>query len=319
MQCSDIKNKIHESKKGIAVKLDYAIAIHGGAGNFDSSDIPKEIEEQYRDKLQEVLNKGLLSLKNNDKAVDVVVQVISMMEDSPLFNAGKGAVFTHSETNELDASIMNGNDLNAGAVACVTNIKNPIKAAQAVMLQSKHVFLVGKGASEFAKEQNLEIVDPEYFYTKKSYNKLQKAIKTEKYGTVGCVVLDKYGNLAAGTSTGGITNKKYGRIGDSPIIGAGTYANNNTCAVSATGQGEYFIRQVAAYNISALMEYGKLSLKEAADNVVNVRLKNMKASGGIISLDKFGTCVFSFNTTGMFRAYANSKGKNKVLLYENEK
>jgi L-asparaginase / beta-aspartyl-peptidase len=319
LKSKSLKEKIESNKIKLDTnKMDYAIAIHGGAGFFKKGDFPEELEMQYKEKLNEALAIGIKLLKEGRSAEDVVVEVIKCMEDSPLYNAGKGAVFTHHGTNELDASIMRGIDLNAGAVAGVSTIKNPIQAAKEVMINSEHVMLAGKGAEEFAKIQELEIVDPKYFHTDKSWNRLQDALKSEKHGTVGCAVLDKQGNLAAGTSTGGRTNKKYGRIGDSPVIGAGTYANNNTCAISATGHGEFFIRRVACYDISALMEYKELSLQEAADIVVLDKLKNMEGAGGIIGLDKFGNAVFSFNTSGMFRGYANSDNEKEILLYKTE-
>lgn len=318
-QNKSLKERVEDSKITVnTAKMDFALAIHGGAGFFTRDDIPDSIDTKYRETLNEALDKGIELLKKGEQAENVVVEVIKILEDSPLFNAGKGAVFTHHGTNELDASIMKGSDLNAGAVAGVTNIKNPIEAAKEVMINSEHVMLAGKGAEEFAKIQELEIVDPKYFYTDRSWDNLQKALKSEKHGTVGCAVLDKNGNLAAGTSTGGRTNKKYGRIGDSPVIGAGSYANNETCALSATGHGEYFIRRVACYDISALMEYKNLPIQEAADIVVQEKLKNMDGSGGVIGVDKYGNKVFSFNTSGMFRGYANSNNEKEVLLYQDE-
>ena len=237
------------------------------------------------------------------------------MENAPLFNAGKGAVFTHQGTNELDASIMNGTNLNAGAVAGVRNIKNPITAAKHVMNSSDHVMLAGGGASKFAEKEGLELVDTSYFYTERRWKSLQRRLNDEKNGTVGCVVLDKAGNLAAGTSTGGRTNKKYGRIGDSPIIGAGTYANNNTCAISATGHGEYFIRYTVAHDISALMEYKNLPLQKAADKVIKDKLVKAEGDGGIIAVDKFGNVTFSFNTKMMFRGFAKSSGETAIEIF----
>ena len=241
-------------------------------------------------------------------APDAVEQTILVLENSPLFNAGKGAVFTHDMKNELDASIMDGSNLNAGAVAGVTIIKNPIKAARAVMEESEHVLLAGKGAESFAIAQNLDTVNPSYFYTEKSANSLKRRIENEKHGTVGCVALDINGNLAAGTSTGGMTNKKWGRIGDSPIIGAGTYANNKTCAVSCTGWGEFYIRGVVAHDISAMMEYGGLSLKKAAQKVVHEKLTQLGGTGGIIAIDQKGNIVMEFNTKGMYRGKYDDRG-----------
>jgi beta-aspartyl-peptidase (threonine type) len=240
------------------------------------------------------------------------------MEDNPLFNAGKGAVFTHEGKNELDAAIMDGSNLAAGAVAGVTDIKNPITAARRVMTNSPHVLLTGAGASQFAKEQGLEIVPPSYFYTEKRYNELQEILKHEKNGTVGCCALDKNGNLAAGTSTGGMANKRYNRVGDSPIIGAGTYANNNSCAVSATGHGEYFIRWTVAHDISALMEYKGLSLKDASELVVNDKLVKAGGSGGVICTDRSGNISMPFNSAGMFRGYATADGKEGIFIFKDE-
>jgi len=252
----------------------------------------------------------------------------AFMENSPLFNAGKGAVFTNAGKNELDASFMNGKTMNAGAVGGVTNIKNPILAAQAVMDKSEHVFLTGKGAETFAEEVGLELVDPKYFHTERRWNSLQRLLEKEgksgailsenedyKFGTVGCAALDKQGNLVAGTSTGGMTNKRYNRIGDAPIIGAGTYANNKTCAVSSTGHGEYFIRYAVAHDISARMEYLKEDLKTASDAVVNETLVKAGGSGGIIAVSKNGDVAMPFNTSGMYRGYAKP-GEREVLIYK---
>lgn len=290
----------------------WAIAIHGGAGNLLSEN--EYIEE--KSKLEEALMSGVEILKNGGTSLEVVESVINILEDSPLFNAGKGAVFTHDGKNELDASIMDGATLNAGAVAGVTIVKNPVSAAIKVMTNSNHVLLSGKGAEQFAREQNLDIVDPSYFYTKKRWESLQKSIEEDKkMGTVGCVVLDIHGNLVAGTSTGGMTNKKYGRIGDSPIIGAGTYANNNTCAVSCTGHGEYFIRLNIAHDISSQMEYLNKPLDEAAHYTIQEKLTKLGGKGGIISVDKEGNIAFEFNTTGMFRGAADSEGRFEVRVF----
>ncbi len=295
----------------------YAIVIHGGAGNIIKSHIGDK-EKAYHDKLEQALALGVKMIKEGEDATQVVIKVIQVLEESPLFNAGRGAVYTYEGTNELDASIMDGKTLNAGAVASVKTVKSPIELAYNVMVNSKHVMLSGKGASEFAKKQGLEIVNPEYFSTrkrKKDEKKVNK-IKDSKHGTVGCVVLDKNGNLAAGTSTGGMSNKRYGRIGDSPIIGAGTYANNSTCAVSCTGHGEYFIRHVVAYSVSALMEMKGLSLKDAANYMINEKLVKHGGSGGLIAVDKEGNICMPFNTNGMFRAYAKSNGESAVLMYK---
>jgi beta-aspartyl-peptidase (threonine type) len=259
------------------------------------------------------------------------------MEESPLFNAGKGAVFTNAGTNELDASFMDGKTLNAGAIAGVKDIKSPIEAARKVMTDSEHVMLSGEGASTFAKEKGLEIVDPSYFYTERRFKSLERIrdrekteldhddkkamfydsdIKNAKYGTVGCVALDKDGNISAGTSTGGMTNKRWGRIGDAPIIGSGTYANNKTCGVSSTGWGEYFIRSQVAYDISAQMEYSNKSLKEATTDVIQNKLTKLGGTGGVVALDKNGNMSFEFNTAGMYRASMDDKGNLVVKIYK---
>jgi L-asparaginase / beta-aspartyl-peptidase len=300
-------------------KAEWAIVIHGGAGVITRDKMTPEMDKNFRAALTEALNKGKSILIDGGSALDAVENVIRIMEDNPLFNAGKGAVFNHEGKNELDASIMDGSTLAAGAVAGVTDVKNPITAARRVMTNSPHVLLSGAGASQFAKEQGLEIVPPEYFFTDRRFNELQEALKNEKHGTVGCCALDKSGNLAAGTSTGGMTNKKYNRIGDTPVIGAGNYANNNTCAVSATGHGEFFIRWTVAHDISALMEYKGLSVKEASELVVNDKLVKAGGSGGVICVDKNGNIAMPFNSEGMFRAFATPDGKEGVFIYKDEK
>jgi L-asparaginase / beta-aspartyl-peptidase len=319
---SNCKNNTQANKENLsessAMKQEWAIVIHGGAGVITRDKMTPELDKEYRVKLTEALNTGKRILIEGGTALDAVEMTIRVMEDSPLFNAGKGAVFAHSGKNEMDAAIMDGSNLAAGAIAGVTDIKNPITAARYVMTNSPHVMLAGAGASEFAKEQGLEIVSPEYFYTDRRFNELQEALKKEKLGTVGCAVLDKYGNLAAGTSTGGMTNKKYNRIGDAPIIGAGTYANNNTCAVSATGHGEFFIRWTVAHDISALMEYKGLSLKEASELVVMDKLVKAGGSGGVICIDKAGNVSMPFNSKGMFRGYATADGKEAVFIFADE-
>ena len=295
-----------------------------------------EKEAAYKSKLEEAIKVGHTILKNGGTSQEAVMKTIQVMEESPLFNAGKGAVFTHEETNELDASFMDGKTLNAGAVAGVTNVKSPIELAIKIMTDSDHVMLSGKGASIFAKEKGLEIVDPSYFYTEKRFKSLQRIknraktaldhddkkaafydadIKNAKFGTVGCVALDKAGNIAAGTSTGGMTNKRWGRIGDSPIIGSGTYANNLTCGVSSTGWGEYFIRGQVAYDISAQMEYQNKTLKEATKDVIQNKLTKLGGTGGIVALDKNGNMSFEFNTAGMYRASMNDKDELIVKIY----
>lgn len=301
----------------------FGLVIHGGAGNIKRENISPEKEKEYINKLNEALQKGYSILENNGTALDAVNAVINILEDSPLFNAGKGAVLTEKGEAELDASIMDGKNLMAGAVAGLKHIKNPINLARLVMEKSPHVFMIGEGAEEFAKQNNIELVENSYFITEERFNQYKKAkekleqTQNEKHGTVGCVALDKNGNLAAGTSTGGMMMKKFGRVGDSPIIGAGTYANNNTCAVSATGHGEYFIRLSVAHEISNLMEYKNLSLQEAANELVLNRLKKMNADGGVIAIDKNGNVATPFNTTGMFRAYHVS-GENPSIKIFND-
>ena len=302
----------------------YAIVIHGGAGVMSKDKMDEESAANYKARLNEALVLGDQMLKEGAKATDVVVKVINVMENSPLFNAGKGAVFTHDGVNELDASIMEGKTLNAGAVAGVRDIKNPINAAYEVMENSEHVMLSGKGASEFAKQQGLEIVPNKYFYTERRYQSLQSLLKREREhtqndntGTVGCAVLDTHGNLCAGTSTGGMTNKKYGRIGDSPIIGAGTYANNKTCAVSCTGHGEYYIRLGFARDISAMMEYQNLSATEACKKEIS-KLSELEGTGGVIAVDAEGNIAMEFNTSGMFRGYIKSSGEKEIAIFKNE-
>jgi len=299
----------------------WVLVIHAGAGGTAGQKMPEEMQEQYTGKLKQVLLAGGKVLSDGGTSLDAVETCIRMMEDSPLFNAGKGAVFTEEGKNELDASIMDGKTLKAGAVAGVTTIRNPISAARAVMEKSKHVLLIDGGAEKFAKEQGLEIVDPSYFYTKQRWDELQKAREQEQkakpgeHGTVGAVALDTHGDLAAGTSTGGMTNKMKGRVGDSPVIGAGTYANNETCAVSCTGHGEYFIRNVVAYDVSARMQYKGSSLGEAANEIINVKLKAQNGEGGLIAVDKNGNIAMPFNTPLMFRGTITAEGKIKVEIY----
>jgi beta-aspartyl-peptidase (threonine type) len=316
---------------------EFAIIIHGGAGTILKENMSFDKERAYQEKLEEAIRIGYTILKNGGSSQEAVVKTIQVMEDSPLFNAGKGAVFTHEETNELDASFMEGRNLDAGAVAGVKNVKSPIALALKIMTDSEHVMLSGKGASLFAKEKGLEMVDPRYFYTEKRYQSLlriknnnknggaldtKKAafydadIKNSKFGTVGCVALDKAGNIAAGTSTGGMTNKRWGRIGDAPIIGAGTYANNKTCGVSSTGWGEYFIRSQVAYDISAQMEYQQKTLKEATKDVIQNKLTQLGGTGGVVALDKNGNMSFEFNTAGMYRASMDDKGELVVKIYK---
>ncbi len=297
----------------------WAIAIHGGAGVITRERLSAEAEAEYRGVLGQALDTGCAILGRGGSSLDAVEGVIRIMEDSPLFNAGKGAVFTHEGRNEMDAAIMDGSNLAAGAVAGVTDIKNPITAARMVMTSSPHVMMAGKGASLFAAEKGVEIVDPSYFYTEERYQQLRKTIDNVKHGTVGCVALDRAGNLAAGTSTGGMTNKQYNRIGDSPIIGAGTYANNNSCAVSATGHGEYFIRYTVAHDISSLIQYKELSLDSAASLVVNYKLREAGGTGGVIAVDCRGNVSMPFNCEGMYRGYARSDGQRGIYIFADER
>ncbi len=300
----------------------YALVIHGGAGVMDQKSMTPEIQSEYLKVLNRVLQVGDSVLSHGGTSMDAVEKTIVIMEDSPLFNAGKGAVFTHDGLVELDASVMEGQSLKAGAIAAVRDIKNPIKVARAVMEKSEHVLLNGSGASQFAKEQGFEPVDNSYFYTDARYKSLQELLKKErettindKHGTVGCVALDSYGNIAAGTSTGGMTNKKYGRIGDSPIIGAGTYANNETGGFSCTGHGEYYIRLVFSKDISALMEYKKLSIQKACQEEVS-KLTKLGGTGGVIGLDQNGNIAMEFNTSRMFRGYIKSNGEKEVAIFK---
>jgi beta-aspartyl-peptidase (threonine type) len=314
------------------------LVIHGGAGTITRQNMTPDKEKAYQAALQQALQAGYDVLKKGGASLDAVEAAIHVMEESPLFNAGKGAVFTNEGKNELDASVMDGKTLKAGAVAGVTTVKSPISLARKVMEASEHVMLTGRGAEQFAREKGLEIVDPSYFYTETRFQQLQNAKKEEKvqldhsgdkgsldehiftegnkYGTVGAVALDAYGNLAAGTSTGGMTNKRWNRVGDAPIIGAGTYANNQTCAVSATGHGEYFIRSVVSYDISALMEYKGLSVQQAAEEVVMKKLVQRGGEGGVIALDAKGNVSMPFNSEGMYRGFVKADGKPTVLIYK---
>lgn len=333
------------AKDAAAQNGDVAIAIHGGAGTIRKGDLTPELEKAYRDALEEALRAGHDILRNGGTSLDAVVAAVRVMEDSPLFNAGKGAVFTSEGTNELDAAIMDGRTLAAGAVAGVKTIKNPITLARAVMEKSPHVMMAGAGAEAFAAEQGIERVDPKYFFTQRRWDALQRAKAQEarkpadvhgarpteteaglavaeardpddkKFGTVGAVALDRHGNLAAATSTGGMTNKKFGRIGDAPIIGAGTYADNESCAVSATGHGEYFIRNVVAYDICALVKYRGMSLRDAADEVVMKKLVEQKGEGGVIAIDREGNIAMPFNSEGMYRGSIDKNGKMTIQIY----
>jgi beta-aspartyl-peptidase (threonine type) len=314
--CGSRAQAPEEEEQSTPESYDYALVLHGGAGSMNFESMPPERQQLYLEPLDSSLQIGLEILESGGKSIDAVEAVIRFLEDHPLFNAGRGAVFTSEGKNELDASIMTGWDLNAGAVAGVTDIRNPISAARAVMEQSEHVMLAGEGASEFAGSVGLELVDPSYFFTERRYESLQRQKQSEKLGTVGCVALDRDGNLCAGTSTGGITNKKHGRIGDSPIIGAGTYADNQTCGVSGTGQGEFFIRLAVAHDISVLMEYGGMDVEEAAREVVEKKLVEAGGEGGVICLDRYGRAAMVTNTSGMYRAYGNSEGERIVAIFK---
>tara|TARA_R110000850_G_scaffold271031_2_gene404726 strand:+ start:118065 stop:119132 length:1068 start_codon:yes stop_codon:yes gene_type:complete len=333
-QKNDERTTINDER---SAKSNFGIILHGGAGTILKENMSDSLEAAYKQVLEKAIRTGYEILENGGTSLDAIAATIKIMEDSPLFNAGKGAVFTHHETNELDASVMVGNTQDAGAISGVTRVKNPIDLAIKVMTDSPHVMLSGEGAEQFASEQGIELVDPSYFYTENRFQSLQRIkdseksqldhdgktaatdpnIKDSKFGTVGAAALDKHGNLAAGTSTGGMTNKRWNRIGDAPIIGAGTYANNATCAVSSTGWGEFFIRAVVAHDISALMEYKGLSLKEAAEEVIQNKVPALGGDGGIIAIDKDGNMVAEFNTAGMYRATMNDKGEMTIGIYKN--
>lgn len=342
------------------VRSPIAIAIHGGAGTIVRERMSAEMEQEYRAKLQEALQAGYAILKRGGTSLDAVQASVMVMEDSPLFNAGKGAVFTAEKTNELDAAIMDGKTLKAGAITGVRGIKNPVVLARLVMDKSNHVMLSGKGAERFAKEQGIKSVPDEYFFSQRRWDELLqmqsegKAVQApqetptetskkgtkkkraeiptlpntskkiiypdeRKFGTVGAVALDAAGDLAAATSTGGMTNKKYGRVGDCPIIGAGTYANNSTCAVSATGHGEYFIRSVVAHDIAAQIEYRGASVKEAAESVVLKKLVERGGLGGVIAMDAKGNIAMPHNTSGMYRASISTDGVMTIEIFKVEK
>ena len=301
-----------------------SIAIHGGAGTILRSTMTPELQVQYEMGLQQALDTGYKILETGGSSLDAVEAAVMSLEDFPLFNAGKGSVFNHTGGHEMDASIMSGRTLEAGGICGVSHIRNPVKLARMVMERSGHVLLCGIGAEEFARKQNIAFEDDAYFYTEQRYRQWQEAVAEDKvqldhsdkkFGTVGAVALDKDGNLAAATSTGGMTNKKYGRIGDSPIPGAGTYANNNTCAVSCTGHGELFIRSVVAYDISCLIEYKGLSLKDACDIVVHEKLVKIGGEGGLIAIDRYGNIEMPFNSEGMYRACRDSNGRMEVKIY----
>jgi beta-aspartyl-peptidase (threonine type) len=307
------------------------LVIHGGAGTITRASMTPEAEKQYREGLEAALRAGHAVLARGGSSLDAVEATIRTLEDNPLFNAGKGAVFTHEGRNELDASIMDGKTKKAGSVAGVTIIRNPITAARAVMDKSPHVMMVGRGAELFATKMGLEIVDPSYFWTERRWKSLQNELLQEqgqkpkaealfpedkKFGTVGAVAVDRDGNLAAGTSTGGMTNKQFGRVGDAPIIGAGTYADNESCAVSATGHGEFFIRWTVAYDIAALMKYRGMTVQQAGDEVIHKKLEPVKGEGGVIILDRNGNFAMPFNSEGMYRGWIGSDAVPHVEIYK---
>jgi L-asparaginase / beta-aspartyl-peptidase len=310
------------------------LVIHGGAGTILKEDMTAELEDAYFKGLQAALNAGFAVLEEGGSSVNAVKASLVILEDNMLFNAGRGSVFTKKGVQEMDAAIMDGSTLNAGAVSGVRNVRNPIELAAEVMRNSNHVFLSGKGANDFAIKQGIKLEPDQYFFSQFRYDqwkdirdsdnysldhthqRLEEMMKDKKFGTVGAVACDVNGNLAAATSTGGMTNKKYGRIGDSPIIGCGTYANDKTCAISCTGHGEMFIRAVAAYDVSCLMEYKEMSLQEAMDVVVHDKLIKIGGEGGMIGVDAKGNAALVFNSAGMYRAIKNNRGLEKVEIYK---
>ena len=326
------------AQKEMNTKQNFVLVIHGGAGTITRQNMSEQNESAYKLSLEKALQAGYQILAGGGSSLDAVEAAVRILEDNPLFNAGKGAVFTNEGKIELDAAIMNGKNLAAGSMAGVTIIKNPVSGARAVMEKSGHVMLIGKGAETFAAEKGLDIVEPSYFYTQNRWDSLQQLIKRDsnnkinkvntktlvepvehrdsKFGTVGAVALDMQGNLAAATSTGGMSNKKYGRVGDVPIIGAGTYANNATCAISCTGWGEFFIRLVVAKSVSDLMEYKNLSLQKAAEEMIMKKVPQLGGDGGLIAVDKKGNISMPFNTPGMYRGYIRSDGKAVVKIYK---
>ncbi|HLA51999.1 MAG TPA: isoaspartyl peptidase/L-asparaginase [Flavitalea sp.] len=313
----------------------FTIVIHGGAGQMVKTDLSSDLEQAYLEGLQEGLDAGYGVLEEGGLAVNAVKAAIVVLEDNILFNAGRGSVFTKKGIQEMDAAIMDGKDLSAGSIASVRNVRNPIELAAEVMKSSNHVFLSGKGAGDFAIRQGIKLEPDEYFFSQFRYDqwksirdsdnyaldhtneRIEELLRAKKFGTVGAVACDKDGNIAAATSTGGMTNKKYGRIGDSPLIGAGTYANNKTCGISCTGHGEKFIRLVAAHMVSALMEYKGLSLEDACNEVVHHKLKEIGGDGGLIGVDNEGNAVMTFNTSGMYRGVRSSDGRKEVAIYKN--
>lgn len=312
----------------------FSMVIHGGAGTILKEDMTPELEQAYIQGLEEALTAGYAVLEQGGTAVNAIKAAVVVLEDNLLFNAGRGSVFTKKGVQEMDAAIMDGRNLDAGSVAGIRNVRNPIELAAEVMINSNHVFLSGKGANDFAIKQGIKLEPDEYFFSQFRYDQwkeirdsdnysldhtnkgLEELMKDKKFGTVGAVACDQFGNIAAATSTGGMTNKKYGRIGDSPLIGAGTYANNRTCAISCTGHGEPFICAVAAHDVSCLMEYKGLSLKDAMNEVVNKKLVQMKGEGGMIGVDAAGNVGMIFNSAGMYRAMQSSNGEKKIGIYK---
>ncbi len=305
----------------------FSIAIHGGAGTLVKGMMTPELESKYRRDLKAALDKGYAVLAEGGSATDAVEVAVQILENSPLFNAGKGSVFTATETHEMDASIMDGKTLNAGGVSLITGIKNPVSLARDVMEKSEHVFLAGEGAMQFAKELDYKLEDASYFYDEfrhqqwldikdtDSFQLDHSTKKDSKFGTVGAVACDQDGNIAAATSTGGMTNKKWGRVGDSPMIGAGNYANNKTCAISCTGSGEFFIRGVVAYDVACLMEHKGMSVKDASEEVIHKRILDIGGDGGLIAVDTKGNIAMPFNTEGMYRGQKTSDGIDEVAIY----
>mgnify|MGYP001188391090 CR=1 FL=1 len=301
-------------------EIEYAIVIHGGAGTILKENMSYELEVLYKNKMREALEVGHYILKTNGTSLDAVEAAIKILEDSELFNAGKGSVLSNNEEVEMDASIMTGKNLNAGAISGIKHIKNPISLARIVMEESEHVFLSGEGAEDFAVSKGFETIENNSFITERRLNSVRNAkkrdsIQDNKFGTVGCVALDKFGNITSGTSTGGMTNKKWNRIGDVPIIGAGTYANNKTCGISSTGWGEYFIRNVVAYDISTQIDYLKIDINQAAKNTLK-KVKDLGGTGGVIGIDKNGNVMMDFNTKGMYRGYIKSDGEINIEIYQ---
>lgn len=308
------------------MKDNYIIAIHGGAGTILRSSMTDKKEAEYKRALESALQEAYSILEKGGSALDAVEEAVTNLENCPLFNAGKGSVFTHDRQHEMDASIMDGRNIDAGAVSLLKNIKNPIRLARKVMEKSEHVMLAGEGAEEFAKQNEIEFADAKYFFTDFRMDQLKSALVSDKiildhtetdhkFGTVGAVALDQAGNLAAATSTGGMTNKKWGRIGDTPIIGAGTYANNESCAISCTGSGEYFIRTMTAFHVHSLMIYGGYSLQDAVHKVVHEILPSIGGDGGLIAIDKDGNVILDFNTDGMYRGFMSKEKGSCIDIY----